>query len=311
MAFPDLKKVKNIDTKRYPRLVVMSDMHRGDGGGNDDFAHNALIYKCALDYYWERDFTYIELGDAEEFWEISSFDQIYITYTSIYRRLGQFHHRDPTRTRYLKVWGNHDLKWRDDTWVLSRLFPEIEIYEAVLVNKTLLLFHGHQADAACTGSWATFAKFFVRHFWPKLQKLGVKDPTRPANNPGLSNRLDDIYYAWAKTRYGGVSVIIAGHTHRPVYENLSLTERIYLKSELRSPGIQRKESDRCYYNVGSCVHPDCITAVELLTEGRDTYINLVKWGIEAGNSEGNGDKFSVLVKRTILESSEKPLLTTK
>ena len=61
----------------------MSDMHRGDGTGSDDFAHNSLIFKCALDYYLDNGFTYIELGDGEELWENKGFDQIYITHTSV------------------------------------------------------------------------------------------------------------------------------------------------------------------------------------------------------------------------------------
>jgi hypothetical protein len=59
----------------------MSDMHRGNGTGADDFAHNSLLYKCALGYYLENDFTYIELGDAEELWENRGVDQIYITHS--------------------------------------------------------------------------------------------------------------------------------------------------------------------------------------------------------------------------------------
>ena len=74
----------------------MSDMHRGDGTGSDDFAHNSLIFKCALDYYLDRVFTYIELGDAEELWENRAFDQIYITHTSIYDKLKGFHDSKPS-----------------------------------------------------------------------------------------------------------------------------------------------------------------------------------------------------------------------
>jgi hypothetical protein len=50
------------------KFIVMSDCHRGDGSAADEFAHNSLIYKCALEYYLKEGFTYIELGDAEELW---------------------------------------------------------------------------------------------------------------------------------------------------------------------------------------------------------------------------------------------------
>jgi len=64
------------------RFIVPSDCHRGDGSAGDEFARNSLIYKCALEYYLEHGFTYIELGDAEELWENDAFAQIYITHTS-------------------------------------------------------------------------------------------------------------------------------------------------------------------------------------------------------------------------------------
>ena len=40
---------------------------------------------------------------------------------------------------------------------------------------------------------------------------------------------------------GLIDTIIAGHTHRPVFENLSLTERMYLEGRL---GNMRKYGDR-------------------------------------------------------------------
>ncbi|HAR95736.1 MAG TPA: serine/threonine protein phosphatase, partial [Deltaproteobacteria bacterium] len=105
MSFPDLERVKHLTLNPGMKLIVMSDMHRGDGTGADDFAHNSLIFRCALEYYLEKGFTYIELGDAEELWENDNFDQIYITHTAVYELLAKFHDPDPEKTRYLKVWG--------------------------------------------------------------------------------------------------------------------------------------------------------------------------------------------------------------
>jgi len=85
------------------KYIVMSDCHRGNGTAADEFAHNSLIYKCALEHYLAEGFTYIELGDAEEFWENDAFEQIYITHTSVYDLLRRFHDPDPAKTRYLKI----------------------------------------------------------------------------------------------------------------------------------------------------------------------------------------------------------------
>ena len=64
--------IKTIELFSTPdsRFIVFSDAHRGDGTGADDFAANSLIFKCALDYYLAEGFTLIELGDAEELWEV-------------------------------------------------------------------------------------------------------------------------------------------------------------------------------------------------------------------------------------------------
>jgi hypothetical protein len=82
-----------------------------------------------------------------------------------------------------------------------------------------------------------------------------------------------------------IDTIIAGHTHRPVFENLSLTERMYLEGRMGScPHISSRKlhSDRAYYNTGSCVHPRCITGLEI-TPGKDgeSAFTLIKWGYAA------------------------------
>ena len=303
-------KTVNLFTAPDSRFIVFSDAHRGDGTGADDFAANSLIFKCALDYYLEEGFTLIELGDAEELWEVKRFDQIYITHTSIYERLAAFHDRDPQKTRYIKIWGNHDLYWQDNEEALGRLFPGIVVYEAALLDGHMLLWHGHQADPSCSGTWARVGKFFVRKFWTALQRWGFRDPTRAANNPGRCDQIDETLHNWANGALpdafgfetGKIDTIIAGHTHRPVYENLSLTERMYLESNIGTQGIRRKfHSDPAYYNTGSCVHPRCITGLEI-TPGKDgkPAFTLIKWGYAA---QGAGR--TLAIEREELEGNNK------
>ena len=170
--------------------------------GADDFAANSLIFKCALDYYLAEGFTLIELGDAEGLWEVERFNQIYITHTSIYERLAAFHDSDPQKTRYIKIWGNHDLYWQDNEAALGRLFPGIVVYEAAVLDGHILLWHGHQADPACSGVWARVGKFFVGKCWTAMQRWGFRDPTRAANNPGRCDEIDETLHGWAS---GGMS----------------------------------------------------------------------------------------------------------
>jgi len=295
------------------RFVVFSDAHRGDGTGADDFAANSLIFKCALDYYLAEGFTLIELGDAEELWEIKRFDQIYITHTSIYERLAAFHDSDPQKTRYIKIWGNHDLYWQDNEAALRRLFPGINIYEAAMLDGHILLWHGHQADPLCSGARARVTQFLVGKFWTALQRFGFRDPTRAANNPGRCDQIDETLHTWATGglpdsfgfKIGKIDTIIAGHTHRPVYENLSLTERMYLESNVGTQGIRRKfHPDRAYYNTGSCVHPRCITGIEITPRA----FTLIKWGYAAQGAavtpEAGCGAYTLTIQREELETGK-------
>ena len=290
-SLPELERVRHITLTPGMKLIVMSDMHRGDGSGADDFAKNSLIYRCALEHYLEEGFTYIELGDAEELWENDNFDQIYITHTPVYELLAKFHDPDPAKTRYLKVWGNHDLYWKDNEAVYRTLFPDIAIHEGIVLEsgnredndemgRVILLIHGHQADPKCCGEGAVVSKFFVHYFWPDLQRCGVKDPTRAALNPGLCNEVDRRLHEWANNNDQGIAAIIAGHTHRAVFENLSLTERRYLESKIKTEGIKIKhQPDENYYNTGSCVHPLSITGIEITFDGGNgPQLRLIEWG---------------------------------
>jgi len=131
-------------------------MHRIDGTGSDDFAHNSLIYKCVLDHYLREGLTYIELGDTEELWENNTFEQIYIIHTSIYDKIREFHNPDPKKTRYIKIWSNHDIQWKDNADILRNIFPGICIYEAAIIDPgtagRILLWHGHKTDSKCSGA---------------------------------------------------------------------------------------------------------------------------------------------------------------
>ena len=60
---------------------------------------------------------------------------------------------------------------------------------------------------------------------------------------------------WAKKEK---QMLIAGHTHKPVFP---------------------EPSEPLYFNDGCCIHPRCITAIEIL----DGNIMLVKWNIQTKN----------------------------
>jgi hypothetical protein len=169
--------------------------------------------------------------------------------------------------------------------------------------------------------------------------LGILDPTRAAENPGRCNEIDETLYHWAKGSNKGdmkdalhfsgrgnreasrVSpdghlIIIAGHTHRPVFANLSLTERRLMETGIGSRGVRRKaKADPVYFNTGSCVHPRCITGIEITAEKKPDdeaprlRYTLVKWGFSADaacaetktDADAGDACFPIAIRRTVLE----------
>ena len=78
-------KALHISIEDHPKIVIMSDCHRGTGTWADNFLKNRPIYTAALKHYYSRNFTYIELGDGDELWENRRFSDVFHTcllYTS-------------------------------------------------------------------------------------------------------------------------------------------------------------------------------------------------------------------------------------
>ena len=87
------------------RIVIMSDCHRGQGNGADNFLPNSMIFQGALEYYYQNGYTYIELGDGDELWENRCIGVILRTYSRLFRLLGQFQREN----RLFLIYGNHDI----------------------------------------------------------------------------------------------------------------------------------------------------------------------------------------------------------
>ena len=87
-----------------------------------------------------------------------------------------------------------------------------------------------------------------------------------------------------KTIPPNAKYIMMSDCHRPVFANLSLTERRFLETGIGTRGVRRKDkADPVYYNTGSCVHPRCITGIEITAAPpKDDgpvrpHFTLVKW----------------------------------
>lgn len=248
-------------------IVIMSDCHRGVGNWSDNFAHNQNIYKAALQYYYNKRFTYIEIGDGDELWENKNYQEIKNQYKDIFQILQKF----CSKSRMHVIYGNHDLIKKNHG--MGKGFENCRIHEGLILKEngqSIFLVHGHQGDFF-NDYLGGISKFLVKYVWRNLENIGVHDPTSPAQNNNAKKITENALIRWS-TKHN--QIIITGHTHRP---------------------IMPKPGEHKYFNSGCCVHPYGITAIEIQKKS----IFLVKWGFEI-NKTG-----VVYVARKILVGPEK------
>lgn len=280
------KKAKSLTINKGSKIILFSDLHKGDNSYADDFSHNMEIYKYAIKKYYDENYTYIELGDGIELWENYDFEPIYKAHKSTFELLKLFYNDD----RLHMLWGNHDMIFGDPLTVekmLYKVFPpkniqqkerlfNLEYHESILLHienttKKIFLIHGHQADWFNYKFWKV-SRFFVRYFWKPLQKwFNVKDPTSPAKNYKNLIKVEQRLKKWMLKNNN--QMVIAGHTHRPRFPD---------------PGLLP------YFNDGSCVHPESIIGLEI----ENLEIAMVKWHFQLDDAKNRS------IVKTILAGPE-------
>ena len=244
------EKAYHISMNDHSKIVMMSDCHRGAGTWADSFIHNRPIYTAALKYYYQNGFTYIELGDGDELWENRRFSDIYSTHREIYHLLHQFHKEN----RLFLLFGNHDRIKENSAYVWKGFSDVIPFYESIILHHggslPVYMFHGYQGDFLNDSLWKA-ARFLVRYLWKPLELRGFKDPTSAAKNYTRIRKIEESFITFSCRNK---CVLAAGHTHKP-----TLT----------------KTGCGMYFNSGSCVHPEAVTAIEL-EKGR---ASLIKWSV--------------------------------
>jgi UDP-2,3-diacylglucosamine pyrophosphatase LpxH len=221
------------------RLILFSDlhkgrrMHKGEVDESDDFRPCELVYLAALDYYWQEGFELFLLGDIEELWE--DFPQPVIqAYEEVLNREKRFAEaRRPTR--YARFVGNHDDMWYDLKKVQEHLGSYLvgaNVLEALRLEVCdqgqrlgeLFLVHGHQGSLDAD-RLAKVSQWLVRHIVRPIQRIVPNFPSStPSNNYKLRQKHEKAMYAYAKSQRG--LVLIAGHTHRPVWIGMDLPDAI-------------------------------------------------------------------------------------
>ena len=257
---------KIIPFNNESKIIIISDCHRGGGNTADNFLPNQNVFYASLEYYYKKDFTYIEIGDGDELWENRDLCRIIDEHSDVFWLMSKFYGEN----RMHMVAGNHDivkLKKKFSKKCLSEfycenencympLFPNIKIEEGIILEHSesqqrVFLTHGHQGDLFNDTLWPV-NRFLVRYIWGPLQLIGIKAPTGPSKNYKKRDKTEKELINFANKKE---EILICGHTHRPVFTN---------------------EGEGYYFNDGSCVHPRSITSIEIAGGN----ITLVKWSVK-------------------------------
>jgi len=296
------------------RLVIFSDQHKGNRDGADDFQVCEKAYNAALAYYFREGYTLIVLGDAEELWEERP-KTVINAYPHTLALEGKFHQAG----RYIRIWGNHDDNWQYPDQVQKWLAPALggdplQVQEQALIRiregetelGRLFLIHGHQGTFE-SDFIAPLSEFFVRYFWRPFQRLFKISLNTPANDFQLRYAHDSAMYFWSEAQHK--TVLIAGHTHRPVFKSESHEAKIrksiekiekQLQKDPDNPELRKKAAELAahlewvlvvngqnqgelpvielkkpsYFNTGCCAFRDGdVTGIEI----RDGEIRLIHW----------------------------------
>jgi UDP-2,3-diacylglucosamine pyrophosphatase LpxH len=253
----------------HSRLIFFSDMHRGEKDRYDFFAPNEGLFLHALHYYYDRNFTYVELGDGDELW-YNNFAVIRRAYSQLFELLHQFR----ASHRLHLIIGNHDS--------VRGMFDPMEkegipVHQGLVLHHTpsghnLFAVHGHQAHPNGDRHWwfqRPHSRYFVKYTLPFTANryyfsepaIGLPTRQRLTNFPRrVSDRvlrfawaLEGAILSWARERR---QAIICGHTHLCAF-----------------PGTPTSAPEPPFINIGHCSTPGYITGLEIA----NGEMALVKW----------------------------------
>ncbi len=304
------------------RVVIFSDHHKGLRDAADDFRNNESTYKKALESYLSDSYRLFLLGDVEELWEIRRPEGILEKYESIF----QLEQRFADKGLYTRLLGNHDDLWENRRKVkkfLRGYIGESVLYDSIQVNISsgdnslgrIFIAHGHQGTLF-SDVLRKISKPVVRYVWRPIQKMLRIGYTTPATDYKLRQRHEVALHAWAQAKKG--LILIAGHTHHPVFmsesheyqlardidllkywsgetsdadEERKISEELKAKVELLerklldSDGVRfeiRKGDKPCYFNTGCCSFEDGDISCIEIDSGE---IRLIVWDKKTGQRQ--------------------------
>jgi len=204
------------------RVLILSDLHMGNGGRRDEFRRNADLVRSMLqEYYLPEKYSLVLNGDVEELFKFPV-ERIGEQWGDIYDLFLRFEQNG----FFWKTYGNHDDDlFEERNYRLSRHL--LEAIRFMYGDEVMLLFHGHQASILL---WETYpivsrsVRLFVRYI---AKPMGIRNFSTAYNSRRRFAIEKSIYEFSNQAKI----VSIIGHTHRPLFESLSKVDHLNYRIE--------------------------------------------------------------------------------
>ncbi len=217
-----LKRAKSLTLEHSSKVLILSDLHMGNGGRLDEFRQNSELVKTMLErYYLPEKYSLVLNGDIEELFKFS-LESIVCQWSDVYDLFLKF-----GQNGFLwKTWGNHDAALLDNKEyrLASSLVESLKFHYG---DETLLLFHGHQAALFMWQTCSMLSRaviFFLRYI---AKPFGIKNFSVAYNSRQRFAIEQSIYKFSNQSKI----VSIIGHTHRPLFESLSKADFLNYRIE--------------------------------------------------------------------------------
>ncbi len=232
--------IMNLHTKKHPHLehlletakpvyldsaskvLILSDLHIGNGGRRDEFKRNAALVKSMLESYYLREkYSLVLNGDVEELFKFP-LDSIESAWGDMYNLFLKFKQNG----FFWKTYGNHDAALLDEKGyrLASSMVESLKFYYG---DETLLLFHGHQASVLLWETYPMVSRaviLFIRYI---AKPAGIRNFSKSYNSPRRFAIEKSIYEFSNQSKI----VSIIGHTHRSLFESLSKVDFLNYRIE--------------------------------------------------------------------------------
>ncbi|MEI8185392.1 MAG: metallophosphoesterase [Chlorobiaceae bacterium] len=217
-----LQKARSVNLDPSSKVLILSDLHMGNGGRRDDLRRNAELVRTMLQsYYLPEKYSLVLNGDIEELFKFP-LESIMEEWGDLYDLFLKFQ----LNGFFWKTCGNHDaeLMGEKEYPLASSMVESLKFHYG---DETILILHGHQASVLLWETYPIVSRAVVLFLRYIAKPFGIRNFSTAYNSRRRFAIEKSIYEFSNQAKI----VSIIGHTHRPLFESLSKVDFLNFRIE--------------------------------------------------------------------------------